>query len=402
MSEGFFSRSEMMKVRAPALSLAQCGACGLFKSCKSPKMPVSGRGRRGIMIVGEAPGAEEDDRGEPFVGKTGRHLERTLDDLGIDMRRDCWLTNAAVCRPEHNKLPDMAAEYCRPNLLRAVAEHRPDVIVLLGDAAVDSLIGHLWKENPGGVSRWTGTRIPSVQLNAWVCTTWHPFHLLREESPVLDAEFVRHLRAAVSLRGAPHPNGPPDYAARCDVVADPAEAARRINRIRDGVISFDYETDRLKPDHREAWLVCASVCHNGERAFAFPWTGPVPDAMAGLLGDPAVLKSGANISMEHGWTLCDLGVTVRGWAWDSVTGAHAADSRGLETTGLKYQAFTRLGVPDYAHHIRPFLEPREPGGNAVNRVREIDLATLLKYNAQDAMLEYHVGEHQRAELGYAI
>lgn len=80
------------------------------------------------------------------------------------------------------------------------------------------------------------------------------------------------------------------------------------------------------------------------------------------------------------------------------TAAHVLDPRG-GVTGLKFQSFVRLGTPDYSHHIRPFLES-DGGGNSVNRIREIEIGTLLKYNAMDSLLEYHVGESQRKELGY--
>jgi len=409
--DGFFSRSEMMRVRAPSLPVAQCGACGLYRSCRSPKMKVAGRGARRILVVGDAPDSHEDERGEPFTGKSGRYLERVMDDLGVDLHRDCWLTNAVICHPG-GQVPERAVEYCRPNVVRTITDLSPDTVILLGGEAVEAVIGHLWKEHPGGVRRWAGVRIPSVQLNSWVCPTYDPLYLARMEEAVLDREFEAHIRQAVSGRGRPHPKGPPDYAARCEVVLDPNEAARRLNRIRDGLIAFDYETDRLKPDHRDSWLVCASVCHNGTGAFAFPWRGAAVDAMRDVLTDPGVKKSGANISMEHGWTYRQLGVWVRGWVWDSVTGAHALDPRGGgegdkgagggENTSLKYQAFVRLGVPDYAGHIKPFLSADDEGGNAVNRIREIDLPTLLRYNALDSLVEYHVGEHQRREMGYDL
>src|SRR5688572_528647 len=83
-------------------TIPKCGACGLLKGCKSPKMPVSGKGAKGILIIGEAPGRDEDIQGRPFVGATGEKLETTLRKLGVEMRRDCWLTNALICRPKAN------------------------------------------------------------------------------------------------------------------------------------------------------------------------------------------------------------------------------------------------------------------------------------------------------------
>lgn len=393
---GFFSRSEMMVVRAPLLGIAQCGACGLLTKCQSPKMPVDGRGRRRVMITGEAPGAREDEEGRPFVGKSGAYLDSVLTKLGVDMRRDCWLTNAAVCRPPGNDLDPKAVDYCRPNLLKAIADHKPDTIILLGGTAVDSLLGHLWKDDVGGINRWAGFRIPNHKPNCWICPTFHPSYLLREKDPVLDAMFRRHLRAAFAADGSPWPDGPPDYESQVEVILDADEAAARVDRYRAGLVAFDFETDRLKPDHRDSDLVACSVCWEGQETVSFPWRGAVRAAMLELFENPDVGKIASNLKMEERWCRARLGVRVRGWDWDTMLGAHALDPRG-RVTGLKFQAYARLGCPDYSTHIKPFLESTDKGGT--NRVREVGITSLLRYCGLDSLLEYHVAEHQKKEMG---
>src|ERR1700724_1744053 len=96
--KGFFTaESDKSKARIPLV--AQCGACGLRRHCNSPLMPVSGEGRKGIFVLGEAPGKSEDLRNEPFVGKSGQLLESTLAKFGVDLRRDCFIGNSLICRP---------------------------------------------------------------------------------------------------------------------------------------------------------------------------------------------------------------------------------------------------------------------------------------------------------------
>ncbi len=65
---GFMSRLDLAPSAAPEPLLAACGRCGLHRNCLSPKMPAAGMGKRRILLIGEAPGVEEDRRGEPFVG----------------------------------------------------------------------------------------------------------------------------------------------------------------------------------------------------------------------------------------------------------------------------------------------------------------------------------------------
>lgn len=398
---GLFPRSELRLVRAPRPTIPRCGECGLLKTCRTPKMPVDGRGERGILIVGEAPGADEDEQGKPFVGKTGRHLAKIADELGVNIRRDCWLYNAVICRPPNNKMADYpnAVDYCRANLLNLIKQLRPNVTILLGGEAVDSLMSYVWRDSPGGISKFAGFAIPAQRINSWVCPTWHPSYLVREESPVLDAQFRDHLTAAFALdAGPPWPNGVPDFRDRVEVLTDPGAAAARIAAYTGGLAAFDYETETLKPDGPDARIVSCSICWNGRETIAFPWHGPVIAAVERFLTDPDVGKVASNLKFEERWTRKFLGVRVRNWAWDIMLAAHAADSRpGI--SGLKFQALVCLGQPDFTFELDDLLESKESGGNAPNRIREIGLRQLLLYNGLDSFLEYRVAKIQAREMG---
>lgn len=164
----------------PALreAVAGCRACAL---CESRRHTVFGVGhpRAHCMIVGEAPGEQEDQRGEPFVGPAGQLLDRMLAALGLTRdeappERQVFIANTLKCRPPRNRNP--AAEElatCQPFLERQVALVQPRVILAMGRFAVQSLLG---SDAPigrlrGQVHRWRG--VPLV-------VTYHPAYLLRQ------------------------------------------------------------------------------------------------------------------------------------------------------------------------------------------------------------------------------
>lgn len=407
MRRAIFSSSELATTTAPQPRVPMCGACGLYKKCLSPKMVPAGRGRRSILVVGEAPGEKEDEDGRPFVSRApaGGELRRVFRLNGVDLDRDCWAANALICRPPHNVIKDTKMiDYCRPNLLRTIAELDPEVIILLGGSAVRSFIGSVWKSAGGkkkkevGVSLWAGWQIPLQRPNAWVCPTFHPSHVLRSEKessgPVIKRAFEDHLAAALRLSGRPW-DPPPDYAGRVEVIVDPVRAARRLRRYREGRVAFDYETNMLKPDSPQAEIVSAAVCWQGQETIAFPFHGPVKEALRDMLRNPQVIKTGANIKFEERWSRKILKTPVVGWEFDDMLGSHALDCR-YGITGVKFQSFVRLGQPDYSSHVEPYL--RAKGGNTVNRIREVNLPSLLLYNGMDALLEYLLGRRQRREL----
>jgi uracil-DNA glycosylase len=163
----------------PALreAVAGCQACRL---CEGRTNTVFGVGheRAHWMIVGEAPGEQEDLRGEPFVGKAGQLLDNMLAAIGLSRaagppERQVFIANTLKCRPPGNRnpQPDELAQ-CEPFLMRQVALLRPKMILAMGRFAVQSLlrssepVGRL----RGRVHRWQG--VPLI-------VTYHPAYLLR-------------------------------------------------------------------------------------------------------------------------------------------------------------------------------------------------------------------------------
>lgn len=400
MQEGFFPPTDFVMAKTLPV-LPRCGECGLYKTCLTPKMKVDGEGRKKVLVVGEAPGEKEDSRGIPFVGPTGRLLHVFLNRIGVDLRRDCWVTNALICRPPGNEITDTkAVDHCRPNVFNAIDELKPTVILLLGKTPVKSVIGWLWKEDVGALERWVGQQIPSQRFNAWVCPTWHPSHLLRMEKDreLYDLWHERHLRAAFELATERPWEKVPDYDAKSVGEVDPTAAAaclRGMVREAKGPVAFDFETDRLKPDHPDASIFSCAVS-DGRWSISYPWYGEAIKATKELLLSPTP-KVGWNIKFEDRWCRRVFGRGVRNWVWDGMLAAHVLDNRA-GTKSLKFQAFATLGREGYDEAIAPYL--KAGSGNEPNRIKHAGLAKVLKYGALDALLTHKIAEVQMAKLGY--
>lgn len=406
MPAGFFPKSKWLAKKAPTTLIAKCGACRLYQTCKTPKMVPSGKGKRKILIVGEAPGETEDDKGIQLVGKTGQYLESVLRKVGINMREDCVLTNALICRPPDNATPTGdQIDYCRPNLIKTITDYQPEIIIPLGGPSVQSLLATVYKEDDiGGIMRWSGYQIPSQKLNAWICPTFHPSFVVRAEDgrrpdPVPGKLFYQHLKAASKLEGRPWKKVP-NYSAKIERIVNTTDAAVAIlELVRSGrPLAFDYECTCLKPEYDGAAIVSCSVS-NGERTIAYPWLGKAVEATELMIRSDNP-KIASNLKFEERWTRWCFGRRVKNWKWDTMNSAHAIDNRP-NTTSIKFQAFVHLGVEAYDEHIKPFLRAKR--GKQTNQIlQEIDLDQLLLYNGLDSLLEWHVAMIQADLVGTEI
>jgi DNA polymerase len=161
-------------------AVAGCTACGL---CQSRTQTVFGVGNREApwMFIGEAPGAEEDARGEPFVGQAGRLLDNMLASIGRSRRVDAdhpvFIANVLKCRPPGNRNPqpeEVAA--CEPFLLRQIELVRPRLLLVMGRFAAQSV---LHTDAPISALRGRVHRLPVAGREVPAVVTYHPAYLLR-------------------------------------------------------------------------------------------------------------------------------------------------------------------------------------------------------------------------------
>jgi DNA polymerase len=128
-----------------------------------------------LMFIGEAPGADEDAKGEPFVGRAGQLLTKIIEAMGLK-REDVFIGNVNRCRPPGNRAPQTdEAKICKPFLLREIAVVRPKVIVVLGNTATQNLL-----ETKVGITKLRGEF--QDYFGVKVMPTFHPAYLLRDPS----------------------------------------------------------------------------------------------------------------------------------------------------------------------------------------------------------------------------
>lgn len=397
MRQGFFiPKTSISSERLD--TMPHCGRCGLSRTCHSPCMLFHGKGRKKILIVGEAPGRNEDIMNEQFVGKAGQRLKYEFDRLGIKMNIDCWKTNAVACRPPENKKPDskiIAA--CQPRLFRDIETLKPEHILLFGSVPLESVMKRLWAgDNDFALSRWFGWTIPIRNPNAWVSVHYHPSYLERQSDDLLDRLFRQGLKQALQHHGRPW-KAIPKEEEEVELLYKVSDACKWIQSyVRSGcTISFDYETNALKPDYPGTQIVSCSVCVNGMQTAAFPWAGGVVPRMREVFCNSKIRKIGQNIKFEHRWTRIKLGIQIRGWVWDTMLASHVLN-QSKHVTSLKFQAFVQFGQPKYDTHIEHLLEPVQD--SYLNRIKEIPLRELLLYNGLDSKFTYKLAKLQRKEI----
>jgi len=149
-----------------------CTACGLHKTRTQTVLGV-GDEQADWLLVGEAPGAEEDRLGEPFVGQAGRLLDNMLAAIGLRRGENVYIANVLKCRPPGNRNPepDEVAK-CSPHLLKQIELIRPKLIVAMGRFAAQTLLGSeaTIASLRGRLHQYAG--VPLI-------VTYHPAYLLR-------------------------------------------------------------------------------------------------------------------------------------------------------------------------------------------------------------------------------
>src|SRR5213593_3223305 len=121
--------------------LGDCTRCRLHKQGRKNIVFGVGNPRAEIMFIGEGPGADEDEQGEPFVGRAGQLLNNMIAAMGL-RREDVYIANVVKCRPPQNRAPERdEIETCSPFLMRQVDVIRPKIIVALGATAAKTLLG---------------------------------------------------------------------------------------------------------------------------------------------------------------------------------------------------------------------------------------------------------------------
>lgn len=337
---------------------------------KSPKMEIVGRGKKKILIVGESPGEDEDAAGRPFVGKSGQWLEQQLEEVGVDMDRDCWLTNVVQCHPPYaikKKNIVKARRNCFPRLKYQIKHLNPDLIFALGKHAHYSVLcgdrKHKYSCPFTPRSKLIrGRIIPSRLWNTWVCCLVHPAYILRQkgyggkskDEPVFQEDLylgLSHLNKSIDdipLLDRGNFTYLDDFETAMAVLEDLCNS--------DVPVAFDYETSCLSPYADQADVLCVTFAlmeRAGEEvvrlflplSYNCPWLGEerakIEQAISRFLASdtPKIVQ---NWQFEENWSKVFFETPVNNVIIDTMDAAHLLDER-RGGTGLEFQVFTSFG-----------------------------------------------------------
>lgn len=353
-----------------------CRKCPLWEGANHVCLMGYGAIDARLAIIGEAPGYMEDQAGKPFVGAAGARLDDELKRAGL-ARSDVFTTNVVRCRPEDNRTPSRAEmKACKPYLDAELAVVKPEVVLLLGNSALQSVLGM------SGITKKRGAAIERDGIT--YLPTFHPAAVLR--NPTLEQDFRTDLMAVSRLLAGTNEVLETQVA----LVRDPSgllELCSELKMLPDGTnTSFDVETAStigrkgggLEPWAPDSRLDTVAFCWEEGTAWALALEHPeatwgtlitdVYDELGKALKGKRLIAHNGKFDAE--W-LASRGIHIE-IAFDTLAAAHLLDEN--RSNGLKPLSRTYLGASLYEDAVSFNKQPGE----------ENDLDTLLTYNGQDA------------------
>jgi uracil-DNA glycosylase family 4 len=373
-----------------------CSLCPLHAGVRTRCVGVHGSPAPEVLFVGEAPGAEEDDRGLPFVGPAGQLLRQAIEVFGISEHAYA-ITNAVKCRPPENRTPRVGeVNACFAYLDAEIRALRPKVVVTLGNVALHALTG------VRGVTKVAGRPMTFEDRPYIVFPILHPSAVLRVPANKASFETQFQLLKTYLQRGGVAPTL--DYER-----VDSWEAARRLNEIAEKRATFaiDFETTGLNPKFGSI-VTCA--ISTGDRSWWFEWptarTGlPVALGVLRLAFHNALVKRKCpmvahNAVFEVKWVLQHILAPLVGGAlkdlrrirWpvvDTMLLHHLLDENVPHH--LDYCAATLTDMGGYSDTVDALVAAGTPH-------HEIPLSTLGPYNAADADVTWRIYQIMRPQI----
>lgn len=397
----FYLRGGMSSIfKKYAVTKPQCTKCKLDKGCHSPRMAISGEGKKGILVISGAPCEEEDKQGTHLIGDSGSVLRDILATNRVHLDKDCWKINAVNCAI--GKEPTAKhVKACRPYVKGIIKQKKPSKIFLLGDAAISSF--YLEKNSSCcGSFKMNGLKLWDDEYQAWVFPLWHPSTVReRKFDSLMKAEYKRCVTRAVQADSAPLKKRWNPIHCLSNFKAAKKALANVLSNEK--LIAIDYETtglDMYKDGHstvsfawatdKGAWAV--PVQHP---TFTAPQQKEIYELIQKILKRRKIKKIVQGINFEYPWTKRQLKVEPRGFFWDTQLATHVIDNRG-GITPLKFQTFVRWGITEYDTLSKQYIKSNPATG--FNDMLKMPVDALLEYNAFDALYTYELYLEQLKEL----
>jgi len=390
--DGFFKRDILVQ---KDISKTHCFSCAKNCTCKNPKMKPEGKFGKRILIVNDRISEVADKKGNHLSRSIKAILKRILSKYDINLNEDCLLTSSVLCHSKSVDIHDV--RLCQNFLLRLIEDRKPKLIITLGLPSIQSVFNDRFKMQ-GGIVTWENWQIPDYKHGCYVCTSYHPREIEQSKAQsLMEKKISNSIKNAVDCLDKPLPKlSPEESENKCRLLFSEDDIKSMLMQILDypSTISFDYEAPGLNVYADWFDITTCSIYYEGI-SYAFVVTEENKPWLKKVLGDPRIKKVGANIKYEHKASQQVLGIDVKNWVHDTVIASHVLDNR-TDISGVKFQAFVRLGVTDYSSDIAQYL--KGPDKNSKNRITEAPIHSLLLYNALDSFYEHHIYLEQRREL----
>ena len=368
-----------------------CTRCELNETTE--RVCVMGRGdpKSRLMIIGEAPGGNEERTGLVFSGKAGQLLDSYLKAADLEERRP-YITNVVKCRPPDNRTPNQAEwESCSKYLRREIKAVRPTGVFLLGNVALRAIWGKSGITKHRGVKLAHTKRTEALGLAGCnLMASIHPAYVLRNpgQSSVLSEDFKRFRRlidGTLQVRDVKVKLVTTEHALRrvCAYLA------------KQPILSYDVENRYAPWDGKEWYLICLGISADGETSFVIPlrhpdspfrkrWRNLLREHVKPILeqrGTKLVAQSGKHDNIQ----LAGASIFAE-HTFDVMLAAHLLDENRPKNLGFLSQ--TLLGADVYKGMVETKPE----------KILNADFRTLLKYNGYDVGYTRQLYEPLRAEL----
>lgn len=365
-----------------------CKDCVLWEKAKTRCMPVAGNIMAPLLIVGEAPGKDEDDCGLPFVGKSGRLLRNALKTAGVT---DFAITNMCRCRPPNNRPPTQEeADACVHHTWEDIAK-MPNLklIVAVGNVALRTFTGKQGITKVSG-EEWDFESQPSGKIK--LMPLMHPSYILQSQDRELDRFFEHVGRIPWIISGNLTME---DDFGEYIVIKTLDEWTALIEKLYSlKVFAYDTETTGLIPWDEGSAIKCIQFSFDLKRAYILPLSTWDPETewpriyqdLKSLFEFKRIGKVGQNIKFDNLWMKVIQDIEVKGTIWDTKLAEYLLFGKGA--TGLKQMAYrySRMGG----------FEKRLP--NSPEKLEGADLDELYRYGGIDADLTYRAYVQQVPNL----
>ena len=405
----FSSEQEEKYVETTLHTEPNCFKCGMHKSSKTPKLPISGNGKRNILSIGNFSEFNDDQTGNNLASSPGEFFKKELTRIGLNFDEDFQHINALGCFPGRTKTntlrepSDAQIQHCFPRVATTIFEQQPKFIWLLGEYAIKSVIGMHFSNT--SESRWRGTCIPDRTFNAFLLPIFSPSAVYdKRHIKNNKTTFQRDLKFAKQCLKREFPTPRPEKIVK---VTDYEQVISLLTRTltNEAIFYFDYEANSLLPYMPGFKLLSISFCCDGKTAYTLPleyrdfWNASelnaIYDILRKILTSDRIGKIAHNMKYEDLVTRYVLGEKVHPFDWDSELAAHILDNRP-KFTALKFQTFLEFGIPPWNNEINPFIKSGKD--NHFNRLESFPLDKLLHYGGKDSLYGYWLTEKQEEKF----